>query len=61
MIIALVCVGIQWFLFGLNIAINGHFNWFIFPQAIAWTIWGLYCWHRFRKHEKYCKEIEWKE
>ena len=43
MIVAFVCAGIQWILFSLNLAITGHFNWIVFPQAILWTGWGLFC------------------
>ena len=50
MIIALVCGGIQWILLGVNIAINGHFNWVVFPQAILWSVWAIICLVKFRQH-----------
>lgn len=49
MIVALVCAGIQWILFGIDIFINGHFNFVVFTQAILWTAWGIFC---FLKHRK---------
>lgn len=50
MIIAFVCAGIQWILFAANIAINGHFNWILFPLAILWSAWGVICLVKFRQH-----------
>ncbi len=47
--IGLSCAAFQWLLFGLNYYANGHINLFILPQAIGWTLWGLFCLYKYRK------------
>jgi Mn2+/Fe2+ NRAMP family transporter len=50
MIIALVFAWVQWILFTLNKLIKGHFNKSVFFQAIAWSVWAIYCLYRFIEH-----------
>jgi len=52
MIIALICAGLQWFLFALCLHTQGRFSWVIFVQAIVWTLWGIYCVYRNHKFYK---------
>lgn len=48
MTIALLVAALQWFLFILNLSF-GYFSWVIFPQAVLWSIWGIYSWSQMNK------------
>jgi hypothetical protein len=52
MIIALACAITEWFLFGIDMSINGNFNWVVFPQAVLWGVWAIICLVKFNRYYK---------
>jgi len=51
LIIAFIISFLQWSLLFINYNLTFSLNFIVLPQAIAWTLWVLFCFYKFKKNQ----------